>query len=73
MKSVFYDTKVPIPAANSKDEASLMNKPKLIELYQFPGLEKDVLTPLPHNMKINDILEKVIGSIKMLNKQVLKK
>lgn len=69
IKSVFYDTNVSIPKAHSaKDDGS--NKPKLIELYQYPGYEKDSLTPLAHNMKIENILEKVINSILILNKQV---
>ncbi len=69
IKSVFYDKDVAIPKAHAaKDDGA--NKPKLVELYQYPGYDKDALTPLAHNMKIENILEKVINSILILNKQV---
>lgn len=71
MKSVFYDTKTELPTSSSvKDDSSALNKPKLIELYQFPGYEADSLTPLPHNVKINDVLDKVLNSLVLLRKQV---
>ena len=73
MKSVFFDTTIPVPEAHTGKEDASKNKPKLIELYQYPGYEKDSLTPLAHNMKINDVIEKAINSIEILNRQVFKK
>jgi hypothetical protein len=70
MKSVFYDKKHTIKAHSVPKEEIINKKPKLIELYQYPGFENIRINELPHDCNIDDILVKVLSSIEILKKQV---
>jgi hypothetical protein len=54
---------------NELQDAS-SNLPKLVELFQFPGFNKNDITPLPYNVKMSHVQAKVIKSITILNQQV---
>ncbi|XP_074648249.1 protein FAM227A-like [Tubulanus polymorphus] len=51
----------------AKKETS--NKPKFVELHQFPGYESNELTPLPSDVHPRQILEKVTSAQKDLRKK----
>jgi hypothetical protein len=53
-----------------QNEESNKNMPKLVELYQYRFTDYDVIY-LPHDVKLDDILRKVIDSIFLLQRQVL--
>ncbi len=73
MKSLFYDKKLaPLTGVNAAKEdqaAQIAKKPKLIELYQYPGFENLSILELPHELKIEEILDKVLNSITALKRQ----
>lgn len=72
IKSVFLDGKVEEPKDSHKEDQNsqkLASKPKLVELYQYPGYEKNECTPLPNDIKIKDVVNKALESIKLLKKQ----
>jgi hypothetical protein len=72
MKSIFYDKKQTLTAPSNQTKEEIINKkPKLIELYQYPGYESIAINELPHDCNIDDILVKVLKSIEALKKQVI--
>ncbi|XP_043923919.1 protein FAM227A isoform X2 [Protopterus annectens] len=44
-------------------------KPKLVELQQFPGINKHDVTPLPNNTSLDNVIEKVILAQKDLKRK----
>ncbi|XP_002733341.1 protein FAM227A-like [Saccoglossus kowalevskii] len=63
-------TKIPLPASRKTQQSKEMSaiKPKLVELYQYPGFEPTDLTPLP-DVDALTILKKIASAKKDLDRK----
>ncbi|XP_075142263.1 protein FAM227A [Leptodactylus fuscus] len=50
------------PKTEESIQKEIKPKPKLVELYQFPGFSSHSPLPLPHEISLNSIIEKVVSA-----------